>query len=375
MSYNNRENSKELPSASDSSRSNSNRSHLIQNHICYLHSNPEVICASCLKKLVLEKKLNINIVSGSIADYKRTLNVILERSIHFDKLVEEPARDNNHIGEIQVLRSQAIQIRKNNMLKQVEELRSAVKKATERKVKLQLQIDQVVFRTSANSSMSEPREEEKKDTFKQKAFSFYKKYLGYEQNLMVMELVSLLNLQKNPSNNYYYICNKTLPLPKYLSKTLRIQENNNSFNKKLFLLIEHLSKFLEVVFVVYFNRTDFDLSKMTLNMVFVENNKDNKIFITIVRKMTLIIFILVKIEISKSIASKRDEETSISINVNEQDFLGKLISKSLMDLDIKEDYSIITNLLYTDTGTKIPLGSSDAEIMETVKNELLELLM
>lgn len=375
MSYNNSETSKELHFASDSSRSNSNRSHLIQNHICYLHSNPEIICASCLKKLVLEKKLNINTVNGNIAEYKRTLNSILERSIHFNEPAEESLRDNKHIGEIQVLRSQAIQIRKNNMIKQVEELRSGIKMATERKAKLQLEIDQVVFRTSANSSMSEPKEEEKKDSFKQKAYLFYKKYLGYEQNLMVMELVSLLDLQKNSSNNYFYICNKTLPLPKYLSKTLRIQENNNSFNKKLFLLIEHLSKFLEVVFVVYFNRTDFDLSKMTLNMVFAENNNENKILVTIVRKMTLIVYILVKIEISKLVASKEDEKTTITINVNEQDFLGKLISKSLMDLDIKEDYSIITNLLYTDNGTRIPLASSDAGIMETVKNDLLGLLM
>ncbi|KAL6927533.1 hypothetical protein ACO0SA_003832 [Hanseniaspora valbyensis] len=383
MAYINEENNKEIVPVTDSSRSSSNKSITIQNHICYLHNNPEIVCVSCLKKLVLEKKLNINIINGSISDFKHRLNVILDKSVHFEETFVDPIEDRNCVEEIQVLRSQAIQISKKNKLKKISELKNNIKETRENNKQIQSQIDLLIKETSSHSSsiseLNKNQEYNSNEQFKEKTLFFYKKSLSQYKQSTIKELTSLLDLQKNKTNNYYYICNKRLPLPKYLSKALRINDNSKTYNKQLFLLIEHLSKFLELSFMIFFSKTEFDLSKMTLTMVFAEDNdgidsSENRIFLIIVKKITFIIFILIKIDIWKKTMNKnKSKETTI--DVNEQDYLGKLINRSLLDFKIEEEHSMLSNFLHVDNGIKIDNSSNDADIINTVKKELLKLLI
>ncbi|XBW38394.1 hypothetical protein QEN19_003981 [Hanseniaspora menglaensis] len=363
-------------SRSNSSRSNSNNS-VVLNHVCYLHSNAEIMCVSCVKKVVLEKKININVVRGNITDYKKRLNAILSKSINFKDAVIDPETDGSYLGEIKVLRTQAIQISKNHKTKRLLELQKLVKDAEVRNRKLKSQIESATLETSTHCSFSESISEKLKNqpSKQRKDLDFYQKHLYRGKSELLKELVALLDLQKIKSNNYFYICNKRLPLPKYLTKAMRINENSKIFNKQLFLLIEHLSKFVELAWIIYFGTLELELSKIILNNVFEENreNQENKILIIIVRKVSLVIFFLIKIELQKQQLEAKND--GVWINVNQMDYLGRLLGTSLADMVIKEEASPLGALISLNKGCLIKLETRDVDLMKIIKQQLLEQLL
>ncbi|SGZ38757.1 uncharacterized protein HGUI_00957 [Hanseniaspora guilliermondii] len=356
----------ENKSLSSDSNSSSSFSFNSTNHtICYLHNNSDVICIKCLKKLVLDKRINCNVINGIINENKRILNEILAESLFYEQDTLSKAIGEEYHEEIRILRTQAILLKKNKETKTNNDLKEELKKINKENDKKRKEIDFLMKKKQLNASPGIDFSLNK-DINDTKRYTFYKKDMKVLEAKLLHELVYFIDLRKNKHNNYFYICNNKLPLPRLIHKIVKVNDNSSLYNKRLYLLIEHLINFIESGYKIFYrNSQEYDLLKMALNTAFsdemIELRKD-KLSIVVAKKLTLILTLL------QMIYMKRHDGkvTELLVDIEETDSLAKLIRISLIETNVQ-------NFGNRET-LQVKRINMPSDIINYYKHKLLELL-
>ena len=258
-----------ISSSSGSNSSSGANLNTSQPMVCLLHNASEVICIKCLKKLVLEKRININVVNGMINETKNILNEILSSSLLFDDDSLKEEIDEEYIEEIKILRTQATLLKKNKEQRTNQDLKDELRKLLKSNDETRKNIENIITAKDISDKSLGSSFIEHNDINSKRNLAFYKNNIKILEEKSLRELVYFIDLKKNKQNNYYYICNNKLPLPRYISKIVRIHDNTSIYNKRLYLLIEHLLNFFETGFRIYYKEASvYEFFKMVLNTAF-----------------------------------------------------------------------------------------------------------
>lgn len=351
--------------SSDSHSSSSLSFNPTNQTICYLHNNSDVICIKCLKKLVLDKRINSNVINGMINENKKILGEILAESLFFDQDALTKTISEEYHDEIRILRAQAILLKKSKEVKTNNDIKEELKKINKENEKKRKDIDSLV-KKKEEKAPSDTEFPINKDTGAQKRFVYYKRDIKALEKKLLHELVYLIDLRKNKHNNYFYICNNKLPLPRLIHKIVKVSDNSSLYNKRLYLLIEHLTNFFESGYKIFYrNVQEYSYLKMALNTAFsdemIQLRKD-KISIVVVKKLTFILTLLQLIYIKRH----DGEVTELLVDIEEVDFLAKLIRVSLIENNVQS---------FKDRKTlQISKINIPSDIINSYKHSLVELL-
>lgn len=351
--------------SSDSNSSSSFSYNSTNQTICYLHNNSDVICIKCLKRMVLDKRINANVINGMINENKKTLNEILANSLFFEQEALSKTISEEYYDEIKILRAQAILLKKNKETKTNNDLKEELRKINKENEKKQKDIDSLIKKKEGNAPPDAefPIDKGTNDT---KRLAYYKRDMRVLETKLLHELVYFIDFKKNKHNNYFYICNNKLPLPRLIHKIVRVSDNSSLYNKRLYLLIEHLTNFFESGYKIFYRSVqEYDYLKMALNTAFsdemIELRRD-KISIVVIKKLTFLLTLLQLIYIKRH----DGKVTELLVDIEEVDFLARLIRISLIETNVQS---------FKDRKTlQISKINIPSDIINHYKHNLLELL-
>ncbi|CAI8509159.1 unnamed protein product [Hanseniaspora opuntiae] len=351
--------------SSDSNSSSSLSFNSTNQTICYLHNNSDVICIKCLKRLVLDKRINSNVINGMINENKKILNEILADSLFFEQDALTKTISEEYYEEIKILRAQAILLKRNKEIKTNNDLKEELKKISKENDKKRKDIDSLIKKKEGNAP-SDAKFPINKDTNDTRRLAYYKKDMKTLETKLLHELVYFIDLRKNKHNNYFYICNNKLPLPRLINKIVKVSDNSSLYNKRLYLLIEHLTNFFESGYRIFYRSVqEYDYLKMALNTAFSDELMElrrDKISIVVVKKLTFILTLLQLIYIKRH----DGKATELLVDIEEVDFLAKLIRVSLIETNVQS---------FKDRKTlQISKINVPSDIINYYKQNLLELL-
>ena len=353
-------------SSSDTNSSSSFTLTSSQHKVCCLHNTSEVICIKCLKKQVLDERININVVNGMILETKNILNGILSSSLFFEDKSVEIDIDDEYMEEIKILRTQAIVLKKNKEQKTLDDMKKELNELMKSNLEKRKSIESIIKVKDVNEVSADMSFKSQNDTNQKKNLVFYQQNMKTLEEKLLQELIYFINFRKNKHNNYYYICNNKLPLPRFLSKIVRIHDNSSLYNKRLYLMIEHLLNFFETGYRIYHkDDKEYEFLKMALNTAFSQEMEDtgkDKIIIVVIKKLTLILSFLQMIYIRRH----NGQVTELLVDIKEVDYLAKLIRISLIDKQIQT---------FGESETfQLKDNNKPYDIISLYKNKLLSLL-